>query len=293
MAESHQVANSEPSVRRSPEIELELKLLRDQVDLLQISTLERKKPWYNQISSIIGVIAILLSVFTFVYSQISQNFEEIRSKKKELRETLATLIDLRADFQTRILSITDQELRQAEGISLNNKRLINIEAADSLVTQIPAYVSWAEYGVLAAEHAADSDFTQAERYYKKAIDAGHTAIGKIFSIRALAVLYFSPTPLRDLDQGRKYFGDAVEVVKNPTDSYMAYTLGYTYEQWGINELLNGFQTEGNQKIELARKYYLDMPEPFRSQALGLLDKHAKQLVQPIPMLQPTPLKAGG
>jgi hypothetical protein len=264
------------------------------VDLLQISTAERKKSWHKEIGSVISVLAILISVFTFAYSQIGQHAEEIRSKKKELRETLAALIDLREDFQTRIGSITDPQSRESASVMLNNKRLIHLEAADSLVTQIPDYVSWAEYLFLAYEYQADSNFAEAEHYYQEAIDAGRTAVGKISSIRALAALYFSPGPLRDFGKGRKYFGDALEVVKNPSDPYMVYTLGYSYEQWGLYELWNGFQMEGNQMIERARKYYLDLPDsPLKKQALDLLDRKAKQVIQPNPMLQPTPLKQGG
>ena len=161
-----------------------------------------------------------------------------------MRETLAILIDLRQDFQTRVLSITDPQLRENENINLNMKRSVHLEAADSLVTQIPDHVSWAEYSFLGYEHQTDSNFTQAERYYQKAIGSEHTNVGKIASIRAMAIFYFSPGTLRDFGKGRKYFSDAVDVVKNPTDPYMVYLLGYSYEQWGLYELWNGFYVEG-------------------------------------------------
>lgn len=216
----------------------------------------------------------------------------IRSKKEELRGTLAALIDLRKDFETRITSIADPQLREYEGISLNNKRLIHLEAAEYLATQIPDHVSSAEYGVLGNEHRVDSNFTQAAHYYQKAIDASRTVVTKIFSMRALASLYFSPGSCRDFGKGRKYFSEAAEVVKNPDDPYLVYTVGNTYELWGLYELWNGFQVEGNQMIERARKYYLDLPDYniYKKQALELLEKKVKQIVQPNLILQPTPLK---
>ena len=82
MSESLQVENSELLMRGLTELESDLKILRDQVDLLQISTSERNKPWFKDTSSMISILAVLLSVFTFFYSQLSQNAEEIRSKKR-------------------------------------------------------------------------------------------------------------------------------------------------------------------------------------------------------------------
>jgi tetratricopeptide (TPR) repeat protein len=291
MADSQNSANIEyPNpqlpISGSTDVEAELKLLRDQVDLLQIDTRERKRPWFKQVNSILSVIAVLFSGFTFAYSQIGQHAEDVRSKKKELRDTVAALIDLRGEFY-------NTQLQESESINLNNKRLIYVEAADTLITQIPNNVSWAEYAILAYEKQLDSNFTQAERYYQKAIEASRTPLGKNFSIRALAGLYFSQGPLLDFGKGRKHFGEAVDALKNPTDHYMAYTLGYTYEQWGLYELWNGFHVEGNQMIERARKYYLDPPDsPLKKRALESLNEKAKQFIKPNSMLPPAPLKPG-
>lgn len=292
MAESHQEPNTELPMLGRSEIESELKILRDQVDLLQISTSERKKPWYKEINRIISVLALLLSGITFIYSQHSQNNEEIRSKKKELRETLAALIDLRQDFQTRISSITNPQVQEIENVNTNTKRTIQLEAADSLVAQIPEYVSWAEYTVLAYEHSMDSNFNKSERYFQEAIDVANTSVGKISSLRALAIFYFSQNPLRDYNKGRKYFSEALDVVKNPADPYLIYLLGYTYEQWGLYELWNGFQMEGNQMIERARKYYSDLPLNNKKQALDSLTYKVNQISQPTQSVQPQPLKQG-
>ena len=43
-------------------------------------------------------------------------------------------------------------------------------------------------------------------------------------------------------------------------------------------------------IERARKHYSELPGDSKYQALDLLDKKAKQAVQPNPILQPPPLK---
>jgi hypothetical protein len=63
-------------------------------------------------------------------------------------------------------------------------------------------------------------------------------------------------------------------MENPPDAYSIYTLAYTYEQWGVFEIVNGFETEGRQYIERARKYYTDLPPsyPYRENFFLLLDR---------------------
>jgi tetratricopeptide (TPR) repeat protein len=259
------------------DIESELKLLRDQVDLLQIAASEKKKPWYRQTSSIISIVALLFSIITGIYTQIARHEQEIRSQKDELRKTLATLLDLREDLNGRINSIPDAQMRESASISLNNKRMVYLEAAEFLITKMPGQVSSSECNVLANEHLMDSNFAQAERYFLKAIDASGTDINKVTALRALAWFYFYDGPRRDFEKGREYFEKAIEVLTNPTDAYSIFTLGYTYEQWGLIEISNGFE-EGHQKIERARKYYSDLPGNFslRTQSLELLDGKVKK-----------------
>lgn len=270
---------SHPTQKTDSHAEAELKLLRDQVDILQIATTEKKKPWYQQVSNIVSVIALISSVFSAIYVQIGKNSEEIRSQKEELRKTIALLIDQREDFQTRVMSIQDSQARERAGSFLNTKRAVLLEAAEFLVTKIPQHVSSSEYNVLAWEAAYSSNFAQAERYFLKAIDASHVTLNRIVTLRSLASFYFGAGPPRDFEKARKYFQQAVEALKSPSDSYSIYTLAFTYEMWGLAELTNGFQSEGNLKIERALKYYSDLPlnDPQRSQSLELLDIRIKQL----------------
>ena len=104
---------------------------------------------------------------------------------------------------------------------------------------------------------------------------------KVVALRALAWFYFYPGPLRDFQKGREYFEKARQVLKNPTDAYSTFTLGYTHEQWGLVEISNGFAMEGQSQIARARKYYSDLPGnfPLRKQALELLDSKVNLAAQ--------------
>lgn len=228
-------------------------------------------------SKYISVLALMISVGTFTYAQMARKAEEVRSKKKELRETVTALIDLRHEFSSRIMSIADPQIREYEGIVLNNKRLIYIESALALASQIASHVSHAEYSVLANEFQSDSNFSEAERLYKQAVSAARTDVGKVYSCRELAGFYYSPSPLRNIEKGRGYFRRAVESVGEVSDPYMSYVIGYTYEQWGIYELWCGNQKEGAQVLERAREYYDQLPESeLKAQALAMLDHRVKE-----------------
>jgi hypothetical protein len=263
--------------------ESELKLLRDRVDFLQISIAEKKKPWYHQASNIISAIALLFSISSGFYVHFSKHSEDIRSQKEELRKTLALLLDLRENFEKLVgQTVNVQDLENA-GIRLNTKRGIYLEAAALLARKIPQHVSATEYNLLAVEVLQDSNFNQAESYFLKGIDASTDLLNRNVALRGIAYFYFLDSPLRDFDKGRTYYQKAVDILKpSPSyNSYMQYALGLTYMYWGIAELGNGFQTEGNLQIDRANKFFSDIPlnNPLRSHAQQLLIVNKKMLTE--------------
>ncbi|MFQ5799963.1 MAG: hypothetical protein ACE5H0_14900 [Bacteroidota bacterium] len=271
--ESGSDADIKATKMHTPELQSQLKLLRDQVDDLQIATSEGKKPWYRQATTLISLLALLLSGFAGYYSQKAQRAEEIRSKKEELRKTVAAVVELREDFQQRIARMTDLREQESAALLWNNKRLIHLEFAEFLATQIPNLVSSSEYLVLAYEREVDSNFTRAKRHYEMAVKAGSTALSKVNALRALGQIYFRQGPLQDFEKGREYFRKAAELLANPPDPYLVYSQGWTYQQWAFAELRNRNWDEGREKIERARAYYLGLPEnyPRRQFILQVVD----------------------
>src|SRR5260370_42338500 len=76
-------------------LEESLNTIRQRVDMLEVSSQEKRKPWYRQPSNIVAIIALLVSISSTFYSQSASKQETIRSKKEELRKLLVNLIDLR------------------------------------------------------------------------------------------------------------------------------------------------------------------------------------------------------
>src|SRR5438445_2732835 len=128
----------------TPTTEPPIELLRQRLDALEVAAHEKKKSWYRQASTILSVIALVVSVATTAYTQFSSSQEAIRSKKEELRKLVIGLVEIRQDFmksQPLPMSGDSQLLKAKQGVYL--------QAADRLVLQIPKEVSSYEYTVLA------------------------------------------------------------------------------------------------------------------------------------------------
>lgn len=223
--------------------------------------------------------AFVGAILTGFFAWWMHSTEQVSVKKDELRKILMNLLDLRERFQTEVAAIQDPQHQETAGLFINNKRVIYLEAAETLVEQIPKNVSSSEYGSLAYEFWADSNFLAAEKYYLKSVEAARPTLMKVFALRGVAAFYFGYGPHRDFEKGRTYFRNATKLLRNPNDPYSVYTLGYTYQTWGFAELGNGFQMEGNNLIDQAKKYYKDLPDnvPLKNQSLIWLDLKLRQL----------------
>ena len=263
--ETTQQADGRPDLRR------QLRALDERVDRLQATLEERRRPWYRRFSDVVSVIALALAVAGVLYGHRAKSAEDLRLKREELRGALAQLVALRAEIFDRLTSGEEAKERRAVSQMLNAKRLIYLEAAESLASEFPEQVSSAEYNVLANEAAMDARFDQAERYFARAVRASRGGVARAVALRTLAVFYLGPGPLRSFEKGRRHFQEAVDVLVGATDSHSLLALGTTYEAWGQFEQRYGSEREASQRFEMARKAYSEMPpDPLRDRALELL-----------------------
>lgn len=226
--------------------------------------------------------ALVGALIAGIVAWLLHRSQQTAVKKTEFRRAILSLLGYREELVNRIPQISDPQSRENAAGFIAAKRLIEIETVEALVADVGAQVSTTEYTVLGNELWLDSNFSEAEKYYKQAVDAAKSMLSKVNALRAIAAFYFSPGPQRDFERGRKYFERAAAVFNGATDPYSTYTQGYTYESWGFSELSNGFKVEGAQKLDRARKYYYDMPtsHPLRNQALESLTRRLKTAMNP-------------
>jgi hypothetical protein len=198
-------------------------------------------PWNqdpNMLSAIGSLSAVLISVIALLLSYRGQAAQQLREKREELRGVLERLVSLREE-QNVLNKEQDEAVRAQAGAYQNTKRIIYLEAAESLARQISRHVNASEYYVLGVENFWDSDFVEAMTYYEMAVKRSRhsSAIRQAEILRTLAALYFIQDPaVQNHDKGRRNYEKAVRVIKNRDDNYSIYTQALTYRNWAMSEL---------------------------------------------------------
>jgi hypothetical protein len=239
--------------------------------------------------------AFIGAILTAILAWFLNRGANIAAKKEELRNAIMSILDLRMENFYKVPSIEDPILREATSLNINTKRVMLLQVAEMIVEQIPRHISPAEYATLAYEIWLESDFDTASKYYQRIITAsGGGAIARSAGLRAAASYYFAHTPHRNPDTSRKLYQKAINILRKSSDEYSLYSIGLTYEWWGLTARSQGLMmgdsgllSEGNEKVALARTTYeaLSKWNTLRTQSLESLDRKLKQ--------QDTTLSTGG
>jgi hypothetical protein len=256
----------------------DLKLLRDQVDLLQIATAEKQKPWYQQRPSLISLLALIASVITFGISQQGASRHEIREKQEQLRRLLVDIAEIYTKGLTAEADVPDPTVRMRYLAFLNNKRDVWMDAAEALTEDLRGYVSTSEYGTLAEQKTLSSEYERADKYNLAALTAAKDRYARSRAYRALGA-FTMQAPGRDVERARKYFEAAISELGDPADDYTKMLLGYTYENWAYAERNIGrLDEEFRQHVKKAREWYSGMSElnPQRAASLRSLETSSQQ-----------------
>ena len=238
-------SNSETSESSSPELALQsdLKMLRDRVDYLQLDAVEKRRPWYRHASTVLSVLALIVSLMTFV---LGQRFEKQRAAQEQLSDVITKLIDERKE-RTDILKVPDANERQGELIRLENKQRIYLEEAETLISSLgKRNVVPAELTNLGYEEETTGRPEKSAKYFSTAIEMSHDPY-EIWTTRVeLANVYFFP-PLSDFQKDRDLFELASKSCGlTPRD------LAFIYDRWGKAELGSHHRNEGTAALECAR-----------------------------------------
>jgi hypothetical protein len=214
-----------------------------------------------QLISAIGG-AFIGAILTAISAWWIHRSQQVSTLREELRNVILALLRIEEDGRE-LSSLSDPEERDWWSEQLGAKRVLYVDAAEALVNQIRSGVfgedvSSVEYGVLADESWYDSDFSRAEAHARRAIKTSHSKARKVAAYRRLADFYFRSSPMKDFDAGRRNYQEAVDLMNGASDDDSLITQAYTYQRWGLDELASGFEVEGREKIDLARKCFRSM-----------------------------------
>jgi tetratricopeptide (TPR) repeat protein len=238
--------------------------------------------WYISEELIAGFGGALIgAMVSGVFAWFLHTAEQLRAAREELRHTLAELVEVREEaFRTSLEHQGAMEQAQASGL-YNAKRALLLENAENIVSKIPRHVSSSQYFILASEHVSVSNFVTAEKYFRKSVAVSRTLFYRTVALRSLGDFYFTVSPLQNVEQGRKYFAEAIKLLESQNDEYSCYGMGFTYESWGLAEIYNGFVASGEELVLRAQACYhrLSDVNPTKKVALESLALRQQSLLQ--------------
>jgi hypothetical protein len=246
-------------------------LLRLQVDQLQIDVSEKKKPWYQQSSIVLSLIALALStafsLFTVIDQLNNRREEEIEKKLESLRQIILQIYDTKKDWLA-AASNAEKDLVNYMRVDrvASSQRQILLERADAIIKNIEPRVSTNIFISLGSEAQNDSLFEKAKIYYEIGLKRSEiTDAQKINIHSSLGSIFMTPgIKLHNISSGREHFNDAISLVSGEDE--LSYEMrGRLLASLAVAEFNNknrqmGFITLNKAKAEIEK---MDQNNPQR------------------------------
>jgi tetratricopeptide (TPR) repeat protein len=256
------------------------RVLKDEVDSIQISLLKAKTPWYKNISMIVSVMALLFSFGTTYVSNKRIEAQDIQSLKSELRSMLQQLAALPSkNFELTKKYSDDPSAIAFIGGQLNQENaLLAFQAAD-LIHKLPKdkLTAIEVYSVAVALQGA-YEIQKANDLYHLSYDIAKDINTAIAAKRGIANSLFQ---LGQSDAGRVEFQDALNIFskyKSNNDFFQKSTHIITLLNWASAESGAGAFDKAKAKILEAREMVESLPpSPYTDQLKGQIAQAQVQI----------------
>lgn len=256
-----------PDVQSDVVTQADLKLLRDQVDQLQLIVSEPRKPWYLEGSFLTSALAVLVALISFIISTQQGDQKELREKREEFRSVLEKLVSMSEELEKLNHEFDDPKPPEInlKIDYLHRSKDLYRSSAEMLAKDLDSNVLLDEYLIMGDQFQEDNNHTKATEYYKKALSTlnGLTSddarIDRNRAYRRLALLQNSLL-LNNESKMREYFHGAIDAVQGKTNGLMLYTTGATYRSWAIAESELNNHNESLDKFKLAEKTFIEMSD---------------------------------
>jgi len=174
------------------ELEQKVDLMKREIDALQIAITGNTKPWYQNISTLLSVVALLFSFGTTYVSYHRTTVQDIQSSRQELRgliQRLATLPKENVDIQRKYAD-DPASINLVAGFINQENSLLARQAAE-LAKKLPGdLVSGTEYYAIAIALQNSYDLSAADEFLKYSVQAAKDFNTEIAAQRSTASLQF-------------------------------------------------------------------------------------------------------
>ena len=121
----------------------------------------------NTLSAIGSLGAVVIALAALYFSHRGQSAQRLREQREELRGVLERLVTIREE-QAELIKEREESVKTAAGIWQQTKRMMYLEAAESLSRQLLPHLTASEISIVAMENYYDGDWLEARRWYQLA-----------------------------------------------------------------------------------------------------------------------------
>ena len=203
--------------------------------------------WISLGAAVISIFALILSFWQFKKA-------EARAKREELQDIVEKLIDSRREYNNKLLGNMAESERITFGDYYGKIFMIYLQVADQLISSLDkTIVSPMEYFIIGSEFESEGDLSRAKKYYEYArkVLTATSVKSQETILRALGAFYFRDGPYRDIQLGRSYHEEAIELFSGQSDEYLIFLKAFVYRAWAEQERYATNIEDAIQKIFLA------------------------------------------
>jgi tetratricopeptide (TPR) repeat protein len=238
-----------------PDVESRLRQLAEEVrvrgrEIDELQASDKHRPWYRQVSSIVAIGALVVSLLSAVASYQLQTSAETRAQTRErvqdrsdLRSILQRLIVLPRELQELYTAYPGSAAELSRNVVSEYALLTGqaVKIIENLDQVDDDDVSASEYNALAtALSQMPGGHEEARTYFQRAADRANNLTEEITAVRSIGIL---ENQMGAYDAMRAQYERALEVTRNEeypvTDFVRATTDTETYVQWASHEISNG------------------------------------------------------
>ena len=242
------------------ELAEEVRIRGREIDELQAS--DKHRPWYRQVSSIVAIGALIVSLLSAVASYQLQTSAETRAQTRErvqdrsdLRSILQRLIVLPRELQELYTAYPGSAAELSRNVVSEYALLTGqaVKIIENLDQVDDDDVSASEYNALAtALSQMPGGHEEARTYFQRAADRANNLTEEITAVRSIGIL---ENQMGAYDAMRAQYERALEVTRNEeypvTDFVRATTDTETYVQWASHEIANGSCVDAERILDSA------------------------------------------
>ncbi len=234
----------------------QLRMMKAEVDALQVHVMGAAKPWYRQASTLIAILALVFSFGTTFVSYTRTKEMDRHAALVELRSLMQRIVAIpRESFElTNEYEGRPIEASQMAGF-INNENLILTQQAVAILNQIPDLVSGADYYAIGQGFLSSGENDAAIDLFEHAAQRATTATTAVAAYRSLGAAGFIDG---QFETGRIAWREAMDIFTtrfaDAPISVQHYTHAFTMMRWAQYEAAAGECDAATELIRGARRH---------------------------------------